>query len=320
MIAETDLDAVLATLEHERPEVCVIDSVQTLHAADAQSARRARSAQVREVAGEIMRVAKRAGHRGAARRPRDQGGRARRAARARAPRRLRAAVRGRARADLPHGARAQEPLRLDQRGRRLRDARRRPGRGARRLARASSPRRRARPGSVVLCAMEGSRPLLVEVQALVSPVRARAAAAGGATGSTATGSRSCWRCSAATPASAWAPPTCSSTSSAACASTSRARTSRWRWRSRARPGASRSAAPTAAPLACFGELGLTGELRTVAHADRRLAEAAKFGLGRVLEPEAHRTLRALRQPARATRRGGRGLGEPAPADPRVAQP
>ena len=36
--------------------------------------------------------------------------------------------------------------------------------------------------------------------------------------------------------------------------------------------------PSGGPLACFGELGLTGELRTVAHADRRLAEAAKFGL------------------------------------------
>ena len=46
------------------------------------------------------------------------------------------------------------------------------------------------------------------------------------------------------------------------------------------------------PLACFGELGLTGELRSVAHADRRLAEAAKFGLEPVLEPNAHRTLRA----------------------------
>ena len=32
------------------------------------------------------------------------------------------------------------------------------------------------PGSVVLCAMEGSRPLLVEVQALVSPLGAGAAA------------------------------------------------------------------------------------------------------------------------------------------------
>jgi DNA repair protein RadA/Sms len=46
------------------------------------------------------------------------------------------------------------------------------------------------------------------------------------------------------------------------------------------------------PLACFGELGLTGELRTVAHADRRLAEAERFGLAPVVQPEAHRTLRA----------------------------
>jgi DNA repair protein RadA/Sms len=38
------------------------------------------------------------------------------------------------------------------------------------------------------------------------------------------------------------------------------------------------------PLACFGEVGLTGELRSVAHADRRLAEAAKFGLKPVLGP------------------------------------
>ena len=46
------------------------------------------------------------------------------------------------------------------------------------------------------------------------------------------------------------------------------------------------------PLACFGELGLTGELRSVAHGDRRLAEAQKFGLTTVIEPEAHRTLRS----------------------------
>src|SRR4051812_19788420 len=32
VLAETDLGAVLATLEAERPEVCVVDSVQTLHA------------------------------------------------------------------------------------------------------------------------------------------------------------------------------------------------------------------------------------------------------------------------------------------------
>jgi DNA repair protein RadA/Sms len=49
--------------------------------------------------------------------------------------------------------------------------------------------------------------------------------------------------------------------------------------------------PSPRPLACFGELGLTGELRTVGHADRRLAEAERFGLAPVLQPEAHKTLR-----------------------------
>ena len=34
VLAETDLETVLATLDAERPEVCVIDSVQTLHAPD----------------------------------------------------------------------------------------------------------------------------------------------------------------------------------------------------------------------------------------------------------------------------------------------
>ena len=46
------------------------------------------------------------------------------------------------------------------------------------------------------------------------------------------------------------------------------------------------------PLACFGELGLTGELRTVGHPDRRLAEARKFGLEPAVEPGGARTLRA----------------------------
>jgi DNA repair protein RadA/Sms len=46
------------------------------------------------------------------------------------------------------------------------------------------------------------------------------------------------------------------------------------------------------PLAAFGELGLTGELRHVAHADRRVAEAEKFGLRTVVRPDDRtRTLR-----------------------------
>ena len=40
------------------------------------------------------------------------------------------------------------------------------------------------------------------------------------------------------------------------------------------------------PLAAFGEIGLTGEIRHVAHPDRRLAEARKFGLERVIAPGA----------------------------------
>ena len=38
------------------------------------------------------------------------------------------------------------------------------------------------------------------------------------------------------------------------------------------------------PVACFGEIGLTGELRSVGHPDRRLAEARKFGLSPIIAP------------------------------------
>src|SRR5204862_7997496 len=38
IVADTDLDAVAATLEAERPEACVLDSVQVLHAAGLASA------------------------------------------------------------------------------------------------------------------------------------------------------------------------------------------------------------------------------------------------------------------------------------------
>ncbi|MET0817865.1 MAG: AAA family ATPase, partial [Solirubrobacteraceae bacterium] len=60
VLAETDLDTVLATMEAERPDVCVIDSVQTLHAAELTGAPGS-VGQVREVASQIMRAAKSAG-------------------------------------------------------------------------------------------------------------------------------------------------------------------------------------------------------------------------------------------------------------------
>jgi DNA repair protein RadA/Sms len=48
--------------------------------------------------------------------------------------------------------------------------------------------------------------------------------------------------------------------------------------------ASRGVALSGTPRACFGELGLTGELRWVGHPERRLEEAAKHGCGRVIAP------------------------------------
>ncbi len=60
ILAETELDAVCATLERERPDVCVIDSVQTLYSAELGSAPGS-VAQVREAAARLLRVAKEAG-------------------------------------------------------------------------------------------------------------------------------------------------------------------------------------------------------------------------------------------------------------------
>jgi DNA repair protein RadA/Sms len=60
ILAETDLDAICATLEDARPAVCVIDSVQTLYSPDVGSAPGS-VAQVREASARLLRVAKEAG-------------------------------------------------------------------------------------------------------------------------------------------------------------------------------------------------------------------------------------------------------------------
>jgi DNA repair protein RadA/Sms len=60
ILADTDLDAICATLEAERPAVCVIDSVQTLYSAEVGSAPGS-VAQVREASASLLRVAKEAG-------------------------------------------------------------------------------------------------------------------------------------------------------------------------------------------------------------------------------------------------------------------
>jgi DNA repair protein RadA/Sms len=77
-------------------------------------------------------------------------------------------------------------------------------------------------------------------------------------------------------------------------------------------------APEGKPLACFGELGLTGELRYVGHPDRRVAEARKFGLGPVIGPAggekldglaAHTTLRAALRAALGGRKSADEAGD-----------
>ncbi len=289
VVAETDLDSVMATLEQERPEVCVIDSVQTLHTMDLSSAAGS-VAQVREVAGALMRVAKALGiavllvghvtKDGALAGPRVlehlvdcvlqfEG------ERERTYRTVRA-VKNRFGSTNEAGVFEMRDDGLVE----VLDA----------SARFVGEATRA-PGSVVLCAIEGSRPLLVEVQALVSSselVPPRRVASGIDRNRLALVLAVLGRHAGIG----------AGTSDVFVNVVGGVRVDE--------PGADLAVALAVAsavrgvavggadgqPLACFGELGLTGELRSVAHADRRLAEAAKFGLEPVVEPGSHRTLRA----------------------------
>ncbi len=134
------------------------------------------------------------------------------------------------------------------------------------------------PGSVILCSMEGTRPLLVEVQALVNPtemVPPRRTATGIDRNRLALVLAVLTRHAGVS-------------LSAADVFVNVAGGVRVD-----EPGADLAVASAQSgrplesegrPLACFGEVGLTGELRYVAHAERRVAEARKFGLGGVLAP------------------------------------
>jgi DNA repair protein RadA/Sms len=287
VIAETDLETVLATIEQERPDVCVIDSVQTLHCAELSSAAGS-VAQVREVAGEVMRVAKArdvavllVGHvtkEGSLAGPRVlehlvdcvlqfEG------ERERTYRTVRA-IKNRFGSTNEAGVFEMRDDGLVE----VLDA------SARFVAEATRA-----PGSVVLCAMEGSRPLLVEVQALVSAselVPPRRVVAGldrnrvalvlavlGRHAGIGLGAADVF-VNVVGGVRVDEPGSDLAVALAVASAAKRV-----------------PLTVGSQPLACFGELGLTGELRTVAHGDRRLAEAAKFGLAMVLEPDRCRTLR-----------------------------
>ncbi len=281
IVAETDLDTVLATVEAERPDVCVVDSVQVLHSASLTGAPGS-VAQVREVAGRLMRVAKRRGvaivlvghvtKEGALAGPRVlehlvdcvlsfEG------ERERTYRTLRA-LKNRFGSTNEAGVFEMREEGLVE----VEDA------SARFVAEAAP----LAPGSAILCAMEGSRPLLVEVQALVAPtelVPPRRMANGVDRNRLALVLAVLTRHTGITLGSA----------DVFVSVAGGVRVDE--------PGADLAVAlavasaakgiplgRTGRPLAAFGELGLTGELRHAAHPDRRLAEAAKFGLGKVLCP------------------------------------
>jgi DNA repair protein RadA/Sms len=151
----------------------------------------------------------------------------------------------------------------------------------------------AAPGSVVLCSMEGTRPLLVEVQALVAPtevVPPRRVATGIDRNRLAMVLAVLARHGGLSLAAADVfvnvaggvrieEPGADLAVALALASAHRGEP---------------LADPDGRPLACFGEVGLTGELRSVGHGERRMAEALKFGLDPVLGPAAAERLDGLR--------------------------
>jgi DNA repair protein RadA/Sms len=274
IVPETDVSVIEATIEAERPDVCVIDSVQTLHD-PAMSSAAGSVAQVREATSRLMRLAKQ--------------------------RRVAMFIVGHVTKDgTLAGPRVMEHLvdcvlqfegERERTYRTLRALKNRfgstneigvfemredglievPDASARFVGEATRA-----PGSVVLCAMEGSRPLLVEVQALVAPseiVPPRRVANGidrnrlalilavlGRHERLGLGTADVF---------VSVEPGADLAVALAIASAAKGVT----------------LGDGARPLAAFGEIGLTGELRHVAHPDRRLAEAKKFGLSGVVHPE-----------------------------------
>jgi DNA repair protein RadA/Sms len=300
VLAETDLETVLATMAAERPDVCVIDSVQTLHAPELSGAPGS-VGQVREVASQIMRAAKGSGiavmlvghvtKEGALAGPRVlehlvdcvlqfEGERERTYRTLRALKNRFGSTNETGVFEMSQGGLVEV---LDPSARFVGEA-------------------TGKPGSVVLAAMEGTRPLLVEVQALVSQselvpprrvcngidrnrlalvlaVLARHAGVG--TGSQDVFVNVVGGVRVDEPGADLAVALAVASAARGVAATTGDR-----------------------PLACFGEVGLTGELRSVGHADRRSEEAAKFGLSPIICAE---TAPTLRQALRAA------LGGPAQA-------
>ena len=309
ILAETNLDDVCATLERERPELAVVDSVQTLYAPELGSAPGS-VAQVRESAARLLRVAKESGiavflvghvtKEGAIAGPRVlehlvdcalhfEGDRYR------AHRVLRT-VKNRFGSTNELGVFEMT------------------GEGLVGVADPSEIFGRIdedQPGSALACALEGTRPLLLEIQALVSksdlamprrvgtgvdPKRlSMIVAVLGRHAGVSLGSADVF----VNVAGGVRIDEPGADLGIALAIASAARNARLR--------------PS---LACFGEIGLTGGLRPATQSERRLAECAKLGLAEALVPEGTQSHGKIRLTAASTLRqaiaGGLGArGSPA---------
>jgi len=277
ILAETQLEVGCATLERERPDVCVIDSVQTLYSAEIGSAPGS-VAQVREAAGRLLRVAKESGvavflvghvtKDGSVAGPRVlehlvdcvlqfEGDRYR-------EHRVLRAVKNRFGSTNELGVFEMTATGLE---------------GVPDPSEVFGRTEAGEVGAAVACALEGTRPMLLEVQALVSPtdlamprrvgtgvdpkrlamivaVLARHAGLGLGQADVFVNVAGGVRIDE---------PGADLAVGLAIASAARG-------------------VPVRAGLAVFGELGLTGRLRPVAQAERRLEECTKLGLDSVLVP------------------------------------
>ncbi len=200
LAAETDLGAVLGHLDAVKPGLLVLDSVQTIAAPGTEGVPGGVT-QVRAVTAALVARRQGARHRHRAGRPRHQGRQRRRPARAGAPGRRGAALRGRQALLAAPGPRREEPVRRRRRGRLLRDARGRHRRGwPTRPGCSSRTHAEPVPGTCVTVAMEGRRPLVTEVQALIGADRRPGARGAPSPASTAPGWRWCWPCCSSTAA------------------------------------------------------------------------------------------------------------------------
>jgi DNA repair protein RadA/Sms len=295
ILAETNLDEVCATLERERPEVCVVDSVQTLYAPELGAAPGS-VGQVREAAGRFLRVSKEQGiatflvghvtKEGAVAGPRVlehlvdcvlhfEGDRYR-------SHRVLRAVKNRFGSTNELGV-----FEMTSEG----------------LVAVEDPSELfgrpddEQPGSAVVCTIEGTRPLLLEIQALVSPTdlaMPRRVGTGvdpkrlsmivavlGRHAGVALGQADVF----VNVAGGVRVDEPGADLGVALAIASAAR-----------------GAPVKPGMACFGEIGLTGRVRPVSQAERRLVECAKLGFSEVLVSEGTESRGRMRLTAAATLR------------------